>query len=78
MRAVTALQEAESFPAVQNSGDCLWALGVSSGFGVPGLFSAVFIFLLWIELPLAKFKTAASRDTARGTSLQRVHCHRRI
>ena len=33
---MTALQEAESFPAVQNSRDCLWALGVSSRFGVPG------------------------------------------
>ena len=42
IRAVTALQEAESFPAVQNSRDCLWDLGVSSRFGVPGLFSAVF------------------------------------
>ena len=36
------LQEAESFPAAQNLSDCLCALGVSSMFGVPGLFSAVF------------------------------------
>ena len=53
--------EAESFPAAQKFRDCLWALGVSSRFGVPGLFSAVFLFLLWVELSLTTFQTVTSR-----------------
>ena len=65
-----ALQEAESFPAAQNSRDCLWALGVVC-------FLRFSSFCCGSNFPQQRSKRQP-RDAARDTSLQRVHCHRRI
>ena len=73
------LQEAESFPAAHNLRDCLWALGVSSRFGVHGLFFAVFTLTTVGRTSLSNVPNGnLAGCRGRHKSLQRVHCHRRI